>query len=195
MSSANKNSRLQAVPCYVSGKGMFASQQTWHFKTTVITILEAYGLGYDTRYRYYQPHFPALSEAELARLICDPIEYYDHDWPPYRAGDGASYSEAEASTRFMLARDRHFQEQARVAIYAFNEAGFGSGVNCMRFLQAGKSILGFYDPERLAAGLNLSNILQLKIDFPQQVTLCQCHNDDILSATLVSYLNTFRHEQ
>ncbi len=183
------------LACYVSGKGMFASQQTWHFKTMVIRTMTAAGLGYDTRYQYYRDRFPELSAERLARLICDPIEYYDPDWPAYRQGEGAACSEIEAATRFMLPRDRRFQDRAEVAIYAFNEAGFGSGVNCMRFLQAGKPILGFYDPHRLTAGLNLSNILQLALDYPQLVTLCECRDDDSLRERLVSWLAERQQER
>lgn len=160
-----------AIPCYVSGKGMYASDVTWHFKVAIITALEASGLGYDTRFRYYRDRFPELSTAELARKVCDPIEYYDTDWPPYFESVRDTRTEAEAATRFMLERDLRFQDEARVAVYCFDEAGFGSGVNCMRFLQAGKPLLGFYRPAHLARGLNLSNILQLEVEFPELVRL------------------------
>ncbi len=159
------------IPCYVSGKGMFATHPTWVFKTRVIEILESTGLGYDTRYRYYASLFPERPRAELARLVCDPMEYYDPDWPAYRSGPGAAYDETEAATRFMLERDHRFIDEAEVAIVAFDEAGFGSGVNCMRFLTTGRRLLGFYDPERLAPRLNPSNILQLALDYPDLVTL------------------------
>ncbi len=159
------------IPCYVSGKGMHASDPTWSFKTTVILALEDSGLGYDTRYRYYRRQFPDLAPEVLARRVCDPVEYYDRDWESWRRGPGAGMEETEAATRFMLERDDRFRAEARVAIYCFDEAGFGSGINVMRFLAAGKPLLGFYNPSRKAASLNLSNVLQLALEFPHLVTL------------------------
>ena len=117
------------IPCYVSGKGMYATVTTWAFKTAVIEALESSLLGYDTRYRYYRTQFPDMDALELARLICDPIEYYDKDWPAYRAGDGMRLPLVEAATRFMLERDHLFRTEAQAAIYCFDEAGFGSGIN------------------------------------------------------------------
>ena len=46
-----------AIPCYVSGKGMYATDRTRQFKVAVIEQLEATGVGYDTRYRYYHLRF------------------------------------------------------------------------------------------------------------------------------------------
>jgi hypothetical protein len=159
------------VPCYVSGKGMYATVTTWAFKTAVIEALESSLLGYDTRYRYYRMQFPDMDALELARQICDPIEYYDKDWPAYRTGDGAGLPPVEAATRFMLERDRLFRTEAQAAIYCFDEAGFGSGVNVMRFLDAGKPLLGFYNSELKDDNVNVSNILQLALDFPHLTTL------------------------
>ncbi len=182
------------IPCYVSGKGMYASEKTWSFKTRVIRHLESTGLGFDTRYRYYARRLPERPADELARLICDPMEYYDPDWPAYRSGPGASYDEIEAATRFMLERDRRFIEEAEAAIVCFDEAGFGSGVNCMRFLTTGRPLLGFYDPERLAPGLNPSNILQLELDYPDRVTLIRLTDldSDPLERHLTSWLSALR---
>ncbi len=70
---------MSEIPCYVSGKGMYAGTTTWSFKIRVILALEASGLGYDTRYRYYRRLFPQLDAAKLARRVCDPVEYYDSE--------------------------------------------------------------------------------------------------------------------
>jgi hypothetical protein len=111
-----------------------------------------------------------LARAELARLICDPIEYYDRDWPGYRA-ERPGRGDAEVLTGFWLERDRLFRDQARAAIYCYDEAGFGSGVNTLRFLYAGKPVLGFYRPEGLSKTLNLSNVMQLGLEYPDLFTL------------------------
>ncbi|MBM3357441.1 MAG: hypothetical protein FJY54_06910 [Betaproteobacteria bacterium] len=157
------------IPCYVSGAGMYAGERTWSFKTTVIAWLEGSGLGYDTRYRYYRARFPELDPEALARLVCDPIEHYDRDWPRYRAG--SSLPEEEALAHFVLERDARFRDEARVAIYCFDEAGIGSGVNAMRFVHAGKPIVGFYAADAGARRVNLTNVLQLAAEFPEQVRL------------------------
>lgn len=159
----------EPIPCYVSGKGMHATDATWTFKTLVIAALAASGLGYDTRYRYYQARFPDMAPEALARLVCDPIEYYDAEWPAYRQSHGGD--ETRAATEFMLERDKLFRAEARVAVYCYDEAGFGSGVNSMRFLEAGKPILGFYHERRRAPTLNLSNVLQLELEYPRLFTL------------------------
>jgi len=177
-----------AIPCYVSGKGMYASNATWSFKVAVMTALEESGLGYDTRFRYYRDRFPDLTTPELARKICDPIEYYDADWPAYVETVRDTLSEAEAATHFMLERDMRFQDAAKAAIYCFDEAGFGSGINCMRFLNAGKPILGFYRPNHLAEGVNLSNILQLSTEAPDLVRLKIYSDPAELSAYTISWL-------
>ena len=135
------------IPCYVSGKGMHATDVTWSFKTSIISMLETSGLGYDTRFRYYQKQFPNKPVEQLARIICDPMEYYDLDWPEYKALHKMAMSKEEMATRFMLERDKQFQKEAQVAIYCFDEAGFGSGINVMRFLNAQKPILGFINEE------------------------------------------------
>jgi len=177
-----------SIPCYVSGKGMYASDATWNFKVAVITTLEESGLGYDTRFRYYRDRFPNLSTSDLARKICDPIEYYDTDWPAYFESASESQTEAEAATRFMLERDMRFQDTARAAIYCFDEAGLGSGINCMRFLNAGKPILGFYRPSHLARGVNLSNILQLSLEAPNLVHLEVYSDPNKLSEYVITWL-------
>lgn len=176
------------IPCYVSGKGMHATTTTWTFKTLVIETLEVSGLGYDTRYRYYRRQFPDMPRADLARLVCDPIEYYDLDWPAWRAARGNDVDELLAVTEFMLERDHRFRAEAAVAIYCYDEAGFGSGVNSMRFLTAGKPVLGFYDGARGAAGLNFSNVLQLGLDYPDLFTLLPYRDPDEIPAQVRAWL-------
>lgn len=179
------------IPCYVSGKGMHATTTTWTFKTLVIEALESSLLGYDTRYRYYRAQFPAMERGALARLICDPIEYYDKDWPGYFAARRDRKDEVTAATEFMLERDERFRAEARVAIYCYDEAGFGSGVNTMRFLHAGKAVLGFYSAERLSGTLNLSNILQLGMEYPQQFTLQRYRRPEDIPAAVLEWLKGF----
>lgn len=176
------------VPCYVSGKGMHATRTTWAFKTLVIHALESQGLGYDTRYRYYRDRFPDMDPAALARMICDPIEYYDEEWPAWRATHGKDLDEDRAVTAFMLERDRLFRDQARAAVYCYDEAGFGSGVNSMRFLMSGKPVLGFHDAARRSGNLNLSNVLQLEIEFPGLFTLASYRRMDDIPAILAGWL-------
>jgi hypothetical protein len=188
-SSSEIPARPAPIPCYVSGKGMHATSTTWNFKTLVIQALESSGIGYDTRYRYYQPRFPHLSPDRLARLICDPIEYYDTDWPEWRQQHAEETDEIRLVTRFMLERDDRFRDEARVAIYCYDEAGFGSGVNSMRFLQAGKPILGFLsDSGSGSAPLNLSNVMQLEIDHPELFTLLRYRETRDIPAMVVDWL-------
>lgn len=181
------------IPCYVSGKGMHATATTWAFKTLVIEALESSGAGYDTRYRYYRQQFPDMDRAELARLICDPIEYYDRDWPAWWAAREDRLDEVLAVTEFMLERDHRFRDQARVAIYCYDEAGFGSGVNSMRFLQAGKPILAFLNRDGADGGpLNYSNVLQLGLDFPELFTLAPYRDTDEIVPRLLDWLAQYR---
>jgi|GEM_PF-1211621 len=176
------------IACYVSGKGMYATGTTWSFKTSVINSLKSSGLGYDTRFHYYRQQFPEMAQQELARMICDPIEYYDRDWPAYMADQQAGITEIEAVTAFMLERDDQFRAAARVAIFCYDEAGFGSGINTMRFLGNDKPVLGFYNPEWKSATLNLSNILQLRIDYPGLVTLLEYHHPDEITGATTDWL-------
>ena len=177
-----------AIPCYVSGKGMYATARTRQFKVTVIEKLEVTGMGYDTRYRYYQQQFPTMALSDLAQMICDPIEYYDLDWEAYQVANGAGCDADDVLTAFMLERDARFRQEAQVAIYCYDEAGFGSGLNTMRFLQAEKPILGFYHAEIKQQGVNLNNILQLAIDYPALVTLVCYQSLDDISSTLLTWL-------
>ena len=88
----------------------------------------------------------------------------------------------------MLERDARFRQEAQVAIYCYDEAGFGSGLNTMRFLQAEKPILGFYHAEIKQQGVNINNILQLAIDFPTLVTLVGYQSLDDIASTLLAWL-------
>ena len=172
----------RAIPCYVGGKGMYATATTREFKMAVIGLLEESGLGYDTRYRYYRRQFPAMESQQLARMICDPIEIFDRDWPNWRAAQAPSRDEAELITAFFLERDARFRDEAQAAIYCFDEAGFGSGVNVMRFIGAGKPILGFYRRDPAERRVNVGNFLQLHMDYPMLVTVRAYQTpDDILS--------------
>ena len=183
------------LPCYVSGKGMYATDQTWLFKTTVIVALEYSRLGYDTRYRYYQKQFPHADVQQLARMVCDPIEYYDRDWPDYLANKDPHKSEDDAIVDFMLIRDCQFQREAEVAIYCYDEAGFGSGINTMRFINAGKPILGFYNSAIRDQGVNMSNILQLRVVYPNLVTLVEYRSaEDIADQVLHWMTNISRYK-
>ena len=57
------------IPCYVSGKGMHATDRTRQFKVEVIEILESTGRGYDTRYRYYRQQFPDMDSGGFCRKV------------------------------------------------------------------------------------------------------------------------------
>jgi len=176
------------IPCYVSGKGMHASEVTWSFKTSVISTLEKTSLGYDTRFHYYRDQFSDMQIEQLARMICDPVEYYDKDWSEYRARHKRAMSKEEMVTRFMLERDMRFQQEAQVAIYCFDEAGFGSGVNIMRFIQANKPILGFLNEENKHKSLNVSNVLQLKAQYPNLIHLIEYISQDDISKNVIRWL-------
>jgi len=176
--------------CYITGKGMHATDATWNFKTAIIKALEETGLGYDTRFRYYQQQFPDLETEQLARLICDPMEDYDKDWPAFLKNKPSTMSKQEAATRFMLERDNKFIAQAQCAIACYDEAGFGSGVNAMRFLYAGKAVLGFINCKFQTNTLNISNILQLKLSYPNLFTLYEYADLEEFSTVSNNWLKT-----
>lgn len=176
------------IPCYVSGKGMHATETTWEFKTYVIGLLAKHKRGYDTRYRYYESQFPNIPKDKLARMICDPVEYYDKQWPGFRDKHIHQKDEWLLATEFMLGLDLNFQNEARCAIYCYDEAGFGSGVNSMRFLYAEKPIIGFYNPRIGKIKKNLSNFLQLQITHPHLVTLCPYQSIGEIEKPLLQWL-------
>lgn len=178
------------IPCYVSGKGMSATERTTQFKTAVIEFLESSGLGYDTRYRYYRRQLPEIDPHQLVRMVCDPIESYDQDWEGYHTAQPAGRDADEVITAFVMERDALFRREARVAIYCYDEAGFGSGVNSMRFILEGKRILGFYDPEVQHRDINLHNVLQLRFEFPTLVTVVPYRSLDEVRGQLLAWLPT-----
>lgn len=176
------------IPCYVSGKGMHATATTWDFKVAAIQALEASGLGFDTRFRFYRKQFPDMETGELARMVCDPVEFYDKDWKDYLDNRGAGRGEDEVLAEFILERDGLFRREAKAAIYCYDEAGFGSGVNSMRFIRDGKPILGFYNPESKQAGANLTNVIQLEVEHPMLVTLVRYRLLDEIPPRVTSWL-------
>lgn len=173
------------IPCYVSGAGMFAGEPTHRFKVAVMLWLESSGVGYDTRFRYYRAQFPELSPAQLARLVCDPIERYDKDWLSQPAG---SRAKAANLTGFVREHDALCRAEARVAIYCFDEAGLGSGINVMRFLQERKPVMGFYAADPARRRVNLTNLLQLEAEFPDRVRLAPYETPETVTARLREWL-------
>lgn len=176
------------IPCYVGGRGMFATDITHRFKTAVMAHLEQSGLGYDTRYRYYRERFPDMAAEALAEMVCDPVEYYDPDWPGYLQAHRGDRDEMGVLTEFMLLRDGAFRTAARAAIMCYDEAGFGSGINAMRFISAGKPILGFYHRDAAAHGVNLPSVLQLAQEYPTKVRLLPYVTLDDITASLTPWL-------
>lgn len=110
----------------------------------VFELLESTGLGYDTRYRYYRRQYPDMSREDFARMVCNPIEGYDTDWPDYRERRAGSMSKELSLTAFVLERDQAFRDEARAAIICYNEAGLGTGINSMQLLAEGKPLIGFF---------------------------------------------------
>jgi hypothetical protein len=160
---------------------MFASAATRDFKVAVIELLEESGLGYDTRYRYYRRQFPEMAAAHLARMVCDPVENYDRDWAAWRAAQTAGSDEQTLITRFFLERDSRFRVEAQAGIFCLDEAGFGSGVNAMRFIHAGKPLLGVYSHVIESRAVNVGNFLQLQMEYPDLVNLFAYQTlDDLL---------------
>jgi len=177
------------IPCYVSGKGMHATDATWAFKMAVMARLQSSGLGFDTRSDYYRQQFPAMPDEDFSRMVCDPIEYYDKDWPAWQLDNKGKFDNEDALiTAFFLERDLGFQAAAQVAIFGFDEAGFGSGVNVMRFIQAGKPVLGFYNPERCNGAHNIHNVMQLAMNYPELVTLHRYQQLDEITAHVMAWL-------
>jgi len=177
------------IPCYVSGKGMHATDATWAFKIAVMAVLQSSGLGFDTRANYYRKQFPEMADSEFSRMVCDPVECYDKEWPAWQQENSHRFdNKDELVTAFFLERDLGFQAEAKVAIFGFDEAGFGSGVNVMRFINAGKPVLGFYNPEHRHAGHNIHNVMQLAMNYPELVTLHRYQNVDEITAQVVAWL-------
>ena len=180
------------IPCYVSGKGIHATERTRSFKVAVVQRLQVSGLGYDTRHRFYRQQYPDMDPQELLRMICDPVEYYDKDWKPYLTARGGGREEDKVLAEFITERDALFRREARVAIYCYDEAGFGSGINSMRFLREGKRILGFYNLQAKELGTNLTNILQLKVEFPDLITMVKYQYLEEIPETVIAWLRQIR---
>lgn len=171
------------IPCYVGGKGKAAHPSTKDFKVTVFEFLESTGLGYDTRYRYYRRQYPHLDREQFARMVCDPIENYDTEWPDYRARHTGSMSEDALLTAFVFEKDRSFRDEARAAIFCFNEAGLGTGINSMQLLACGKPLIGFFLRDPIHGPVNVQNILQLELLYPSLVTLVRYdHSGEVVQS-------------
>lgn len=138
-------------------------------------------------YRCYRRQFPELDRAALARRVCDPIESYDEDWTAYRHRAGTS--EQEALARFVMERDARFRHEARAAIDCFDEAGIGSGINAMRFIQAGKPLLGFYAVEGSRRRVNLTSVLELAVECSDLVHLATCRAPEDITRRLAEWLD------
>jgi hypothetical protein len=103
-------------------------------------------------------------------------------------------SEDKILARFISKRDALFRSQAAVAIYCYDEAGLGSGINSMRFIHEGKRVLGFYNPEVGKLGINLTNIIQLETDYPQLVTLVSYTELEEVAKTVEFWLHGLNGE-
>ena len=176
------------IPCYVGGKGKAARNATKDFKVTVFELLESTGLGYDTRYRYYRRQYPSMNQDQFARMVCDPIEDYDREWPDYRARSSGLQSEEELLTAFVWEKDTGFRAEAQAAIFCYNEVGLGTGINSMRLLADGKPLLGFFLRDPVQGPVNVQNILQLKLMYPSLVTLVRYDHLNEVAESLRQWL-------
>ncbi|MGB7949769.1 MAG: hypothetical protein WCH75_18965 [Candidatus Binatia bacterium] len=180
------------IPCYVGGRGKSARASTQDFKVAVFELLESTGLGYDTRYRYYRQQYPDMSQEQFARMVCDPIEAYDKDWPDYRTRHRGSMSEDALLTAFVLEKDQAFRDEARAAIICYNEAGLGTGINSMRLLADGKPLIGFFLRDPTRRPVNVQNILQLEFLYPSLVTLVPYDDLKEVAQSLSQWLSNLR---
>jgi hypothetical protein len=180
------------IPCYVGGRGKAAQASTKDFKVAVFELLESTGLGYDTRYRYYRRQYPDMSRADFARMVCDPIEGYDKDWPDYRDRRSGSISEDALLTAFVLEKDQGFRDEARAAIICYNEAGLGTGINSMQLLADEKPLIGFFLRDSTRGPVNVQNILQLELLYPSLVTLVPYDDLSEVTHSLTQWLSNLR---
>jgi hypothetical protein len=58
----------------------------------------------------------------------------------------------------------------------------------MRFIQEGKPVLGFYAAEATRRRVNLTNVLQLEMEFPHQVKLAPYSVSEHITAQLAQWL-------
>lgn len=177
------------IPCYVGGKGKSAHASTKDFKVAVFELLESTGLGYDTRYRYYRHQYPDMSREQFARMVCDPIEGYDKEWPDYRGRRSGSMSEEALLTAFVLEKDQAFRNEARAAIICYTEAGLGTGINSMQLLADGKPLIGFFLRNPTERPMNVQNVLQLELLYPSLVTLVPYDDLNEVTESLTQWLS------
>jgi hypothetical protein len=159
---------------------------------TVFELLESTGLGYDTRYRNYRRQYPDMSREQFARMVCDPIEAYDKEWPDYRERRSGSMSEDLLLTTFVLEKDQAFRDEARAAIICYNEAGLGTGINSMRLLADEKPLIGFFLRDPIRGPVNVQNILQLELLYPSLVTLVPYDDLNEVTQSLTQWLSNLR---
>jgi len=174
------------IPCYIGGKGMYATNETWLFKTTLFKLLRDTKLGFDTRHQYYRDQFPDMQDKEFDRMVCDPIEYYDPDWKKQTHSKETIDKEV---VKFWLERDLQFQKQATIGVFGLNEPGFGTAINISRFLHNNKPVIAFI---RLESGSNnthnVHNIMQLEITHPHLFSLHQYNTETELTKKLTRLL-------
>jgi hypothetical protein len=172
---------------------MLAGETTRSFKILIIDWLERSGLGYDTCLRYYRAQFPQLGTEDLACQVCDLIESYDRGPPPYRDAEvHAGLPEARALAKSVLECDARFRNDAEVAIYCFDEAGIGSEIHVMRLVYAGKPVLGFDSADPGVRRINLANVLQLRVEFPDRVWFAAYQTGDDIMTQLGRWLPALR---
>lgn len=62
----------------------------------------------------------------------------------------------------------------------------------MRFIQAGKRVMGFYAADPSRRRVNLTNVVQLEVEFPGQVLLAAYGAPDDITARLTEWLSAWR---
>jgi hypothetical protein len=133
-----------------------------------------------------------MSREDFARMVCDPIEGYDKNWPAYRDRRSESMSEEAVLKTFVLEKDQAFRDEARAAIICYNEAGLGTGINSMQLLADGKPLIGFFLRDSTRGPVNVQNILQLELLYPSLVTLVPYDDLDEVTHSLTQWLNNLK---
>ena len=72
---------------------------------------------------------------------------------------------------------------------------FGSGINVMRFLNAQKPILGFMNEENMSSSLNVSNVLQLKAEFPNLIHLIEYRTLEQINKEVIRFLEQSQQQE